>query len=128
MLGEQLGVGGATLTYLRRDWVAPFQASDMLTLEELYHFNKFSDFTNIPGNMDLSYLFQKFHRVDLSVDEARSLAYGQEVKLNKDVDRSDHHAFYYNEVFFGIGFINADNIIKVKRLRQSLVQDLCSVT
>lgn len=128
MLGEHLGVGGATLTHLRRDWVAPFQKSNMLTLEELYHSYKFSDFSNISGSMDLSYLFQKFNRVDLSTPEARTLAYGQEVRLNKDFNNNECHALYHNDIFFGLGFINSDNIIKVKRLRQSLVQDLCSVT
>ena len=127
MLGDLCGVEGAALTGLRRDWVAPFENATMLTLEEIAHFKDLASITDKSGFYSLDHLFSSYNRLDLSNKDATTLAFGQQVFVEGNIKFESNISLYVNGNFLGIGQINSDKSISVKKLRQSLVQVLCSV-
>ena len=127
MLGDLCGVEGAALTGLRRDWVAPFENATMLTLEEIAAHNDLSTIIDKNGFYSLDRLFSGYNRLDLSDKDATCLAFGQQVFVKENVNFEEYISLYVNGGFLGIGQVNKDKSISVKKLRQSLVQVLCSV-
>jgi len=126
MLGNKLGVGGAALTYLQRDWVAPFFESNMLTLEELdYSFTK-NKLLSSGAYLPLEKLFAKYNRVDLSYVEARDLGFGKVVTVGSYNDVNGEVALFLEGDFIGLANISPSGCLKVRRLRQSIVDKLCA--
>ena len=128
MLGEKLGVGGASLSMLRRDWVAPFVSHKIVTLEELafyYNENRLSDMS---GFARLDNLFNNYPRLNLTLADAKTIAYGQSLFHDVNFPRDTTLALFINNEFLGLAQATDSKLLKVKKLRQSLVQNLCSVT
>lgn len=128
MLGSNLGVEGASLTYLRRDWVAPFVNEQVITIEELAYYYEKNAFTHQPGFVAIDQLFYSKSRYDLEEHDARSLAYGQKVIVTDTKNLSSKIALFVNNVFFGLASLEISGTINVIKLRQSMVQDLCSLS
>lgn len=124
-LGSALGVGGATLTYLKRDWVSPFVDYPMITLEELAFYDALHTWESRPAYVSLDTLFSHDPRLPLTKAQATSLAYGQGLVLENWSEPSKEVALYYGDTFMGLATISLSGVVRVKRLRQSIVQALC---
>jgi tRNA pseudouridine55 synthase len=124
-LGHALGVGGASLTYLARDWVSPFVDYPMVTLETLAHEQESGTWESHPAYISLERLFASHPQYRLTQPMALRLAYGQGLTI-ADWSQSDTEvALYYEASFMGLATILSSGVVKVRRLRQSIVQTLC---
>ena len=121
-LGSALGVGGATLTYLARDWVSPFEDYPMLTLEGLAHEHAVGTWESHPSYISLDRLFADYPKLILTEKMAMSVAYGQGLTVPQS---SGEVALYCGEVFMGLALISVTGAVQVRRLRQSVVERLC---
>lgn len=102
----------AYVSKLHRDWVAPFDSSQMVCFEDL---NLLQDpLENKFGCYSLSEIFASFERVNLSVSERQDLFYGK-VLYKPGLAEIDLVALYCGDEFFGLGCVN-DAMLKSIRL------------
>lgn len=80
------------------------------------------------GFASLDNLFNNYPRLNLTLADAKTIAYGQSLFHDVNVPCDTTLALFINNEFLGLAQSTDSKLLKVKKLRQSLVQNLCSVT
>jgi tRNA pseudouridine55 synthase len=114
-LGELLGCG-AHVTVLRREWVAPFRAPMMHTLQSLQALHDAGDAVLDELLMPVSAGFEGWTRVELDAAQARQLGQGQSVSLPAGTSLGPVFAVGPEDLALGIAEVHPGPVLRARRL------------
>ena len=110
-IGKELGVG-AFLSGLKRTEIGTLNLKDSISLEEL---EKMHNKEKLDLLLPISALTAGFKNISLSVQDQALIKNGQEIIINNK--EAGYYSLFDNSGnFFGVGDLNGDCVLKVKRL------------
>lgn len=116
-IGEELGCG-AHVTKLRREWVAHFQAEQMISLEQLVNLKEQEMYQALDALLlPVDESLNGYPKIDLDIESTHSFSQGQAVTVGALSD-TDGIFRVYSDIgeFLGVGEFNDDLQLAPKRL------------
>ena len=112
-----LGMSGATLINLHRNWVEPFQNEYSITLEELsYLMSNNIKYSNVFKSID-DLFKDNSNRYDLTQKQAVDLTKGRKVFLQDLSQGKGLVKLFTEDKFLGIAYLQTDGMLVVKKFQ-----------